>query len=291
MDEWRTTNIQIITGARTSGSTKIVVVDLDSKESVHAWRRICQHHQYRADHPWIARTGSGGWHIYFRLPPEVEECRSRLLWGLWDTWGKAGKGDWCKHKEVRLLGDGSLVVAPPSLHVDTGKPYYWVGNGRRGPAGVPLPETAPDWLLALPAVPTPRACEPRPAARPDPVAMGPRPAGYRFDRRAILDAIHPVDKIAIARGWGLRIAAGSPNGRGFIPCHALDREDSHPSCSFNAEDGFYKDQRDGSTLSFFDLGVALGAFRDWKDCAEWLEMRFAPYQAATRTEDGASPTP
>jgi hypothetical protein len=288
MDEWRTTNIQLITGARTSGATKIVVVDLDSKESVAAWKRICSSHDYKPNHPWIARTGGGGWHIYYRLPPEVEECRSRLLWGLWDTFGRHGKGDWCKHKEVRLLGDGSLVVAPPSFHVDSGKPYYWVGNGKRGPVGVPLPETAPEWLLAMPGVQTPKtAAEER--VIPTPATAGEQaPRGRRYDRAAILQAVHPADKVALARGWGLRIAAGSANGRGFLPCHAIDRDDSHPSCSFHVDDGFYKDQRDGRTLSFFDLAVALGAFRDWRDCAEWLERRFLPYEAANRLTEGDS---
>lgn len=59
------------------------------------------------------KTGSGGRHFYFELPAGVV---------LGNTSKKLGPG-------VDSRGEGGYVVAPPSLHPDTGKPYTWIATG------------------------------------------------------------------------------------------------------------------------------------------------------------------
>lgn len=69
------------------------------------------------------RTGGGGRHFYWLMPSGVE-VRNRA--GLGDDGG------------IDVRGTGGYVVAPPSIHPDTGARYEWTG-GR--------PVLAPQWLL------------------------------------------------------------------------------------------------------------------------------------------------
>ncbi len=55
-------------------------------------------------------TGGGGWHLYYRHPG------GPLLAALP---GRAG---------VDVKADGGYVVAPPSIHPGTGRPYQWAGG-------------------------------------------------------------------------------------------------------------------------------------------------------------------
>jgi hypothetical protein len=275
-DDWQTTNIQIMTGARWG----LAVVDCDGTEAHTVFRRMKEHHG--VCHPfrtWVAHTGGGGLHYYFTLPPGLAECPSRRLWGVWDTWagtdpcrpGSRIKGDWKKHLEVRLLADRALVIAPPSLHVKTGARYEFLPG--RGPEDYDRPAEAPDWLLGLPAIGTPDTRPPAPhAPAPPPPARPPGPGGT-FSRDRVLAQIQ--DKVALARSWGLRFASTRPNAHGWLSCYAIDRDDRHPSASFHAETGIYHEQREGAKLSLFDLGVALGAYADWRDACNDLGGRFA----------------
>ena len=56
------------------------------------------------------RTGSGGWHLYYRHPGGTLAAK---LHG---------------HDGIDLKADGGYVVAPPSVHPDTGQPYRQVGD-------------------------------------------------------------------------------------------------------------------------------------------------------------------
>ena len=56
-------------------------------------------------------TGGGGWHLYYRHPGHP------LLPAL------------PGHAGVDVKADGGYVVAPPSIHPDTGRPYRWAGGG------------------------------------------------------------------------------------------------------------------------------------------------------------------
>jgi hypothetical protein len=68
------------------------------------------------------------------------------------------------------------------------------------------------------------------------------------------------DPVALAVSWGLRLAGPVPETQKFVPCHAADREDRHPSAEMNRQSGWYHDFATGTSCSLFDLGVLLGAF-------------------------------
>ena len=144
-DQWATTNLQIVTGTQHAGTLKVCIIDLDGEEAQETWGRMCAHHEYQPEGVWVVESGSGnGKHLYYRLPDDATECRSGILWGIWDTWGRQGKGDWQKHKEIRLFGDRTQIIAPPSIHVETGQPYQFVPGG--SPRDVGLPALVPGWL-------------------------------------------------------------------------------------------------------------------------------------------------
>ena len=77
------------------------------------------------------RTGSGGWHLFFRMPEDPE---LRLL--VRNSGSKVGE-------DLDVRGTGGYVVLPPSPHA-SGTPYAWKKG--RGPGEIE-PASAPDWLL------------------------------------------------------------------------------------------------------------------------------------------------
>ena len=102
------------------------------------------------------------------LPPTWEFCSSAAGRGLLYRWPqdqpcqtvtKASPDG--QHTELRLMGNGSQTVLPPSRHA-SGSVYAWVPG--HGPADVPL-APAPRWVISRMRV------EPRP----------PRPAGTALD--------------------------------------------------------------------------------------------------------------
>jgi hypothetical protein len=116
---WPDANVGLRTGVRMD------VADVDSAEGRHGLRHALG--GAMPDGPAV-RTGSGGWHFWFRTTGYGN--RVRLLPGV----------DW--------RGAGGYVVAPPSRHA-RGTDYVWVRPPRAA-----LPE-APDVLLDLIAGPPP----------------------------------------------------------------------------------------------------------------------------------------
>lgn len=102
-------------GIATGRGLLVLDIDLGGEE----WLR-----QQAVPLTWSARTGSGGLHYYFRLPPGVE---------LRDTAGKLAAG-------VDTRGDGGMVVAPPSV---SGRGLY---EWQTAPGEVDL-SPIPAWLL------------------------------------------------------------------------------------------------------------------------------------------------
>jgi len=87
-----------------------VVVDVDNTES---WEKLLSDlridiSQYRY---WKVNTGKG-FHLYFRYPDEVIVPNIVRL-------NKLG------YHGVEILGEGHIVVIPPSVHPDTGTLYQW----------------------------------------------------------------------------------------------------------------------------------------------------------------------
>ena len=118
----------------------LVVVDADQKHEGPAWLR--EHAPLLRGVTLTCKTGGGGWHLYFRRPEGIE-LRGMITKGV----------------DLRR-GAGHYVVAPPSVHPETGCVYEWVRQWPSEPAALP------SWLLEL-------------CRRPESI---PRPAAH-YDRR------------------------------------------------------------------------------------------------------------
>ena len=107
---WRKTpdaNVAIATG------DGLVVVDVDDKPEKHGGVYGSETlRDWELDHGDIsetvtAKSGTGGMHYYFNVGADrVPICESSSI-------------------SIDLRGDGGYIVAPPSIHPDTGKPYAW----------------------------------------------------------------------------------------------------------------------------------------------------------------------
>jgi hypothetical protein len=269
-ERWRTTNIQIITGAKSPGSLKIIAVDLDGDEARETFRRMCRDHKLSTKRLWVSSSPSGGKHCYFSVPAGVSEVPTRMIWGVCDTYGRAGRPEWKKHREIKILGDGALVVAPPSVHVDyrERKERYRFEPGF-SPRDFAAPDEAPGWLLEMPSYQLPRLVTQRQREH------WRRAAGFideSMDFDALQDRIPPGVKIGMASEWGLEFAGSVPSS-GWANCHSVDGNDSRPSGGFHVDTGRYKDHRTGQCISFFQLGVSLGKFKSVSECAEWCKSQ------------------
>jgi hypothetical protein len=101
--------------------------------------------------------------------------------------------------------------------------------------------------------------EKRPVPRV-PAATRPRPTGHRkhYDKIEVLEAMAPEGFLEIASELRLRIVDAPPDHDGWVACRAIDREDNHPSASFNVYSGYHIDHgRGDEKLSIFDLAMAL----------------------------------
>lgn len=107
----------------------VLVVDVDPRNGGDVALRELEAAGHSLPDTLTARTGGGGLHAYYRVPPDL-------------AWPKeAAPG-------IDLKGHRSYVLAAPSVHPDTGKLYEWLT-----PLGMPIAE-APAWLVAKGYVPT-----------------------------------------------------------------------------------------------------------------------------------------
>lgn len=119
------TNVGIATGRG------LVVLDVDHRhDGGDALAELERQHD-RLPVTVSCETGGGGEHFYFT-------SRARIR----NSAGKLGHG-------VDVRGDGGYVVAPPSVHPETGRPYEWDNH----PDDTPLAEL-PKWLDRLLAEPS-----------------------------------------------------------------------------------------------------------------------------------------
>lgn len=88
---------------RTGRACGIAVVDIDPRNGGRVLPDLMPPTR-------CVRTGSGGWHLYYRHPGGHLAAK---LPG---------------HPGIDLKADGGYVVAPPSIHPGTGQPYRWVGD-------------------------------------------------------------------------------------------------------------------------------------------------------------------
>jgi hypothetical protein len=100
----------------------LLVVDIDPRNGGHiAWHELSKG-QYLPD-TWEVSTGSGGTHIYYRVPHGVT-VKSQSFRG------------------IDIQSAGKYVVAPPSMHRDGGQ-YEWSDDSADTLAEIP------PWLLSL----------------------------------------------------------------------------------------------------------------------------------------------
>lgn len=157
---WRSWPRALI-GFPTGLRTQCVVVDLDPKDApveqmLAALTQFCGRLRFEDPatgeiiEPAIARTQSGGLHLYFAwpMPEEFAEMEGNLarIGGVFkptignplDIFRHFLKAGECDHTlaHIDVRGEGGYVIAPPSTMVD-GKAYSWVIP--RGDALPPLP--------------------------------------------------------------------------------------------------------------------------------------------------------
>jgi len=108
-DWWASRDFNI--GIPCSEPNRLAVIDIDTLEGQLAWEDIPGDHtlpdtlQVRS-----GRAGDIGAHIYFHWPPGQTIASTTLAPGL------------------DLIADGKQIVAPPSIHPDTGNPYTITNN-------------------------------------------------------------------------------------------------------------------------------------------------------------------
>lgn len=124
-------NIGIATG-QTSGG--LVVLDLDRKNGKDGYQALAEwQFQNRLSKAFPdtvkAISGTGGEHWYYQMPECYLDSRIDILSGI-DS--RANKG---------------YIVAPPSIHPETGVPYQW--GEAHSPKEIRLAEVTPEILLLL----------------------------------------------------------------------------------------------------------------------------------------------
>lgn len=112
-------------GVATGDVSGIVVIDIDVDKGGDQSMISLEHRHGGLPETWMAWTGSGGCHFYFRMPGL--DVRNSA--------GAIGPG-------IDVRGNGGYVVAPPSLHI-SGDKYTW--DADLHPRRIALGEL-PEWL-------------------------------------------------------------------------------------------------------------------------------------------------
>lgn len=84
----------------------LLVLDVDGDAGADSLHDLERRHG-KLPQTVTVRTGGGGAHYYFTVP-----------WPVRNSAGKLGPG-------LDVRGDGGYVIAPPSIHPDTGRAYEW----------------------------------------------------------------------------------------------------------------------------------------------------------------------
>lgn len=233
-DRHPTTNIQVMTGR----FWRLLVIDLDGPSALEEWKSWFGGHGLDT---WVTHSGGDGRHLWFRIPAAYPRPLPKAF--IW-------KGDG-NHAAIERICDKSLIMAPPSIHPKTGQRYRFLSRAQ-SPKGIPMPADCPAWVLARAPISLNRGAFPTTGGLVGQAVRGPKSSrDWRPSQ--------PVPYLV--QSWGVRLA-GKPSAKGWIPCHAIDREDRRPSAAIHAESGYYVDQGSGARMSLYDLAVSLGVYRD-----------------------------
>lgn len=251
---WGSRNIQLATGRRWG----LLVVDVDGPVAMHRWEAL-KASLGGHDPTWEVR--SGRWepgrpriHLYFAVSNLVHPIPKRPIWFI------PSRENPRQHQEGTMLeciGDGGLVIAPPSLHAKTGRRYEFAPG--RGPDAIPRPSPAPEWLVRL--------VEDRPVPRPEP-APRPRPAPSREARSRHHDwdevraALSEEGNLMVAEALGLKIRRRGTSG--WWSCDRPLSGEENPSGAFHPEIGIFKDMKHNTkAINLAMLAVELGKAADF----------------------------
>lgn len=173
---WPEANIGLATGA-VSG---LWVLDIDGPEGEASFAALVGEHGGELAETLMASTGKGH-HLYWRLPPGVDQGRRIGV-----------------RPGLDIIGSQGYLVAPPSIH-PSGRLYVWCD------ADHDL-EVAPDWLLTLDRAKAPRTAPQRvvlPRMRPDGVGAS---EGIQDARRYLAGVVRRAVADVMAAGQGTRNA-------------------------------------------------------------------------------------
>jgi hypothetical protein len=201
---------------------RLLVIDLDGQETLNRWAGMG-----KTPRTWVTHSGGGGRHLWFRLPAEYPRPLPKAF--VW-----RGK----EHNGIERLCDRSLVMAPPSIHPATKHRYRFLDRVH-SPLFLPLPADCPEWILKL---------QPFQSI-----------ADLIRDKAPALPYQGPREPVALARAWGVKIA-GRASQAGWVPCHAIDRDDRHPSAAIHQESGYYIDHGSGTRCDLIELSIRLGVY-------------------------------
>ena len=84
--------------------------------------------------------------------------------------------------------------------------------------------------------------------------------------QARAEVVRRLDVIEEYTKLGAKFDTTTPNGNGWVPCHAIGREDDDPSAGVHSETACYHDFiEDGLAGSIFDIAVAVGNFSEFNE--------------------------
>lgn len=161
VQEWLARRLLSMIGVRTGAISRLLVIDIDSPKHATidlktgqttqaatnpdgeaAFRAFCEEQAQGLPGTWIAKTPSGGWHIYFFVPEGWDYTPLKRITGFLPG--------------VDILAARSFIIAPPSLRLDGA--YKWVKKPGDRPALLPR------WLYDILSQPRPRPQLPPPPA-------------------------------------------------------------------------------------------------------------------------------
>jgi putative DNA primase/helicase len=121
-------------GIRTGRASGFFVLDIDPRHGGDVTLAKLEAQYGALPATVTVETGGGGWHLYFRMPD----------FDLRSSSGQVGEG-------IDVKAEGGYIVAPPSIHPDTGRSYsYFPGLG---PDDVEI-AVVPEWLIELVSKPS-----------------------------------------------------------------------------------------------------------------------------------------
>jgi hypothetical protein len=123
--------------------SNIVALDVDPRHGGDETLADLEHEHGKLPDTVESLTGGGGRHILFRMPAGVVITN--------DAGKRLGPG-------LDVRGEGGQIVAPPSIHPETGRPYAWevFNNPLEGVEAADMPEWLVGMLTAPLTAPTPR---------------------------------------------------------------------------------------------------------------------------------------